>query len=360
MYKKRYRTWLTLLGVTLFLLCVSKDVNAENYGLKNPRVNKNGTIWDCIYFGNFYQSSDTTKEKIKWRVLSVNGNDAFLLSDQILDNRAMHEPHEEITWENCEMRAWLNTIFLNEAFSADEQNAIKLSYVINNDIGKKAGNNTYDKIYLLSAAEASNKKYGFDPDLGKDSYTRIAKATYYATLSDGLCETPLWNELPCRPEKAGEDYIWWLRTSSQDKIGEIDLDGFVDVFVNGESDEFGNGSCTYEGVRPVLHINLSSEVWSKAGTVKAKAGSPNEDAEKKKIKISSVKYKKGSKKITGKISVKKATVKIKVGNGKWKKATVKKKKFSLKVKKLKKNTKIKIKVMKDGYKTITKTYHVKS
>lgn len=55
--------------------------------LQNPIIDGNGvTTWDCIYFGNYWKNDtngdgkadqDDKKEPIKWRVLSVNGNDAF-------------------------------------------------------------------------------------------------------------------------------------------------------------------------------------------------------------------------------------------------------------------------------------------
>ncbi len=77
------------------------------------------------------------------------------------------------------------------------------------------------------------------------------------------------------------------------------------------------------------------------------------------MKLSGVKAKKNSTKITGKVSVKKATVKVKVGSKKYKKATVKGKKFTFKTSKLKKGTKVKIKVTKKNYKTVTKTVKVK-
>ena len=63
-----------------------QSVKAASYGISNPRTDKNGvSTWDCIYFGSYYQSNSTTKEPIKWRVLSVNGDDAFLLADKNLD-----------------------------------------------------------------------------------------------------------------------------------------------------------------------------------------------------------------------------------------------------------------------------------
>lgn len=79
-----------------------------------------------------------------------------------------------------------------------------------------------------------------------------------------------------------------------------------------------------------------------------------------KIKVSSAVCKKNTKKITGKLSVSGATVKIKVGNKAYKKAKVKGKKFTLKLSyKLKKKTRIIIKVTKKNCKGITKTYKVK-
>ena len=79
----------------------------------------------------------------------------------------------------------------------------------------------------------------------------------------------------------------------------------------------------------------------------------------KTMKLSGVKCKKKSTKITGKISVEGAAVSVKVGSKAYADATVSGKTFKLKVKKLKKGTKIKIRVTKNGYKTLTKSYKVK-
>ncbi len=77
------------------------------------------------------------------------------------------------------------------------------------------------------------------------------------------------------------------------------------------------------------------------------------------MKLSKVSVKKNATKITGTVSVAKATVKVKVGKKAYKKATVKKKNFTLKVAKLKKGTKVTVKVTKSGYKALTKSYTVK-
>ena len=78
------------------------------------------------------------------------------------------------------------------------------------------------------------------------------------------------------------------------------------------------------------------------------------------LKLNGVKCIACSKNITGKVSVSKAEVKIKVGSKAYKKAVVKGKKFTLRLGyKLRKNTKVTIKATKKGYKGIVKKYKVK-
>lgn len=78
------------------------------YGLNNPSTTSNGvTTWDCVWFGNYPQSDATgmTKDPIKWRVLSVDGDDAFLLADTNLDVQKYNDTRTGVTWETCTMRS---------------------------------------------------------------------------------------------------------------------------------------------------------------------------------------------------------------------------------------------------------------
>ena len=224
--------------------------------LQNPTTDGNGvTTWDCIYFGNYYQSNSSTKEPIKWRVLSVNGNDAFLLADQNLDAKPYNEKYTDVTWATCTLRTWLNDTFLNTAFTSAEQAAIKNTTVVNDDNpyhGTEGGENTTDKVYLLSIAEASNTAYGFNGDSGMGSETRVATNTAYVAGKDGM-------------SAVGEADWWWLRSPG-------DGSSYAS-YVN----SIGCG-CDYGGdvdggnlaVRPALHLNLSSStLWSYAGKVTA-------------------------------------------------------------------------------------------
>ncbi len=246
----------------------SKPVKAA-VGLQNPTTNGNGvTTWDCIYFGNYYQSNSSTKEPIKWRVLSVNGNDAFLLADQNLDAKPYNEKFTDVTWATCTLRTWLNDAFLNTAFTSAEQVAIKNTTVVNDDnpyYDIEGGENTTDKVYLLSIAEASNTAYGFNGEFRTESETREAKNTAYAKECGALTSTST--------EYEGNGY-WWLRSP-----GIISGSASI-VFDDGYG--LGNGGSVIldnVAVRPALHLNLSSStLWSYAGKVTSEGGGGSSQA----------------------------------------------------------------------------------
>ena len=257
------------LVVSSFVLPVhiSKSSAAEStssYGLSNPTISNGVTTWDCIYFGNYYQSNSSTKEPIKWRVLSVNGNDAFLLADQNLDAKPYNEKYTDVTWATCTLRTWLNDTFLNTAFTLAEQAAIRNTTVVNDDnpyYDTEGGVNTTDKVYLLSIAEASNTAYGFNGEFGTESGTRVAKNTAYAK------ECGAW-------ETSEGNGWWWLRSpgGSSGRASRVSNDGYgydAGTFVT-------HG---YYAVRPALHLNLSSStLWSYAGKVTSKGESGSSQA----------------------------------------------------------------------------------
>ncbi len=240
--------------------------------INNPIVKNGVTTWDCIYFGSYNQTATWVKEPIKWRVLSVEGDDAFFIADKNLDCKPYNETDTSVTWETSTLRSWLNGYgagfngngvdysvdnFIDEAFTKEEQAAIKTTTVINNDessYGTEGGNNTEDKVYTLSMEEASNVKYGFESAYSVQSKTREVKNTDYAKLNGAYA---------CANASADGRGYWWLRSPGDSS----DYASYVD-------DDFGCGLnsgrivINYSiGVRPVLHINLSSDVWTHAGKV---------------------------------------------------------------------------------------------
>ncbi len=239
--------------------------------LQNPTTNGNGvTTWDCIYFGNYYQSNSSTKEPIKWRVLSVNGKDAFLLADKNLDAKPYNEKWVDVTWATCTLRTWLNNTFLNMAFTSAEQAAIKNTTVVNEDNpywDTEGGENTTDKVYLLSIAEASNTAYGFNGEFHADSETREAKNTAYAKECGASTDTSTESEY----EGNGD---WWLRSP-----GRLSDDASYVYYIGRGFYDGYDVNYNHFAVRPALHLNLSSStLWSYAGKVTANGGGGSSQA----------------------------------------------------------------------------------
>ena len=255
--------------------------------VENPKIVKDTSVeggkkvtWDCIWFGSYpqtkivssskendlYSTLETAngwdknndiiigKEKyhrakksyfkyepIKWRVIKCENGEALLLSDIVLDKQKYNKRLKKVTWEKSTLRKWLNKKFMNRAFSSSEQEAIRTTKVINEDnyyYKTDGGNDTLDKIYLLSLSETDEEKeYGFT-----DSYGMTIKYSNYADLDDYQ--------------------YWWLRTSGEKNISAAAVDMFGKAYV-------GGGESDMElGIRPVLHLNLlATDDYSYAGKI---------------------------------------------------------------------------------------------
>lgn len=258
---------------------------SSTYKLNNPTMDSDGvSTWDCIWFGNYWQNDtngdgvadkNDEKQPIKWRILSVDGDDAFILADQNLDVKQYNEIARSFnTWGQCTCRSWLNGYdasanqegkdytndnFLDNAFSNVEQDAIKITNVVNEknpDWDTNGGKDTKDKVYLLAISEASNESYGFYSNYRTESKTREAKNTEYTKKCGAHTST--------NGSYSGNGQ-WWLRTQgiNTNVTSYINDDGECISYIR-----FCNVDDTSVGVRPALHINLSSSnLWSYAGTV---------------------------------------------------------------------------------------------
>ena len=259
----------------------------SQYILHNPKVEDDSSTesgkkvtWNCLWFGSYPQSQITAEdgeiytiltnidnwnkngdviientkyhktekdyfkyEPIKWRVLQSENGEAFLLSDVILDKQLYNENDKYVTWEKSSLRAWLNKKFINRAFSDEEKEKINITEIINQDnpvYGTEGGNNTFDKIFLLSLSEVSEQQDGEKYGFLDDEIRACGKSDFSKTVS--------W---------------WWLRSPGRNSFSaaEVDCCGWIlrcGVDVCYDSD----------GVRPALHLNLSSSnLFSYAGTV---------------------------------------------------------------------------------------------
>ena len=96
-----------------------------------------------------------------------------------------NEEWTDVTWETCTLRTWLNEDFYTTAFSKKERGYIAETLVKNEDnpeYGTVGGNDTRDKVFLLSIGEATTY---FDPDPDAYGPARRAKVTEYAKAQGG-------------------------------------------------------------------------------------------------------------------------------------------------------------------------------
>ncbi len=155
-------------------------------------------VGDFIVFGKIEQDDNDANgtEEITWRVLDKDKDGRLLLiSEQALECVQYHKKSIDITWEESFVRQWLNDPFMKEIFTEYEQSVIPYTYVENKDnalYGTEAGNDTYDRLFLLSIDEA--KEY-FKSD--RDRMTSATdKARLHYAYSDPFGNTAWWLRSP--------------------------------------------------------------------------------------------------------------------------------------------------------------------
>lgn len=172
-------------------------------------------------FGSYIQNGDR-KEPIEWLILETDGKTALLISkypiDCGLDGVPYNEENTSVTWEECTLRKWLNEDFYNTAFSKEEQSRIITSTVTtaeNPEYDTNPGNDTQDKIFLLSIAETE---------------------MYFESDGARICANT-W---------------WWLRSpgADQNHAALVCDDGSVNYYGYYVNDDY------YGCVRPALWIKL--------------------------------------------------------------------------------------------------------
>ncbi len=211
-------------------------------------------------------------QPIKWRVLHADGREALLMADKGLDDKKYNTKYEDVTWETCTMRSFLNGYgstsnsqkedytkknFINGAFTSDERNLIKEKTLENKDntyYEIKGGNSTTDKVFLLSCDEVTNSSYGFSSKYGDKDKARYIQGSTYARAMGA------W--LYIRTEYSGSSY-WWLRSPGRNSDNAMRV--YNNGYVSWDGADVHNLS---NALVPALYLNLSSSnLYRYAGTV---------------------------------------------------------------------------------------------
>ena len=216
-------------------------------------VKKPVAAGDYVSFGHYPQTAaGNDQTPIEWLVLEVQGNKALLLSRYGLESKPFNEKFVDITWEKCTLRSWLNHEFMNEAFSSTEQKAILTTAVDNSSSqgyskwNTRGGNNTQDKIFLLSCGEA----YKYLGVTWEDSNNIKSRTSPTAYAVQAGAQTSDSNKT-AGGKAAG---WWWLRSPGYYQSGAasvLDSGSLLGGYV------INNGGC----VRPALWVNLDSGIF---------------------------------------------------------------------------------------------------
>lgn len=194
-------------------------------------------VGDTVYFGRYEQDFISTNgtERIEWLVIDKADNQLFLASKYGLDCYPYYSYGVSVTWERSDIRAWLNEEFYNIAFSEEEQNYIAETNVVNEDNQDykiDGGNDTVDKVFLLSLSEAT-QYFPTDED------RRIAPTEYCKSkevfTNDG-------------------EYCWyWLRSPGEKSFWASGVGVVGGILTKGSEVQLDDNA-----VRPVLWVDESA------------------------------------------------------------------------------------------------------
>ena len=242
---------ITLLIALLLVLCTAFPAQAEDAaGIKGYSRTAGYTY---VTFGSYPTDADGTVRPIVWRVLKNEKGEAYLLSEYILFGAPVHGDYEHYSgWETSDLYKYLNSTFLNDAFTAGEQEALL----------RRTEDNAL--VTLITSDEMKDASIGFSSNA-----KRLCESTAWAKI---LPDPPIF-ELPATNNKGkwkplyiyskGKIYSpWWSRTRSTDYPHEqrrVMDEGKIGRISTGNSDL---------GVRPAVYVDLSLlHIQSGSGTL---------------------------------------------------------------------------------------------
>ena len=179
-------------------------------------------------------------EPIRWRILSESDGNALILCDIIIDYREFNATDDN-NYKNSDIRKWLNGEFLSNTFNGLQQGLINCVEVDNSFAtydwvysGMTAQENTFDKVFLLSFADATNASYGFNQD------TLLRQPSDYSLIKGSV---GIWQLRTPIKQVQINTYIWY------DHVAVVDQWGFVNT-------AHGSHVGSESGIVPALQIRL--------------------------------------------------------------------------------------------------------
>ena len=212
---------------------------------------------------------------IRWRVLDIQEGKALLLADRMPDCMPFHMADEDVAWQDCTLRSWLNgdgadanrlgmdytgAGLIDRAFTERERAAILATPCENADnrtYGTDSGADTEDRLFILSNAQVFEgedaSRYGFDPSRAYDDPAKRFTSTLYAKLMGAW-----WS--PVEAYKGNS--FWFMRTSGYTPRSVTYVCDFGFIYSKGTL-----VTCGDAGVLPAMWIDLDAAGAEYAGEV---------------------------------------------------------------------------------------------
>ena len=242
--------------VLILVLLGGKQASSDKSVSSEIKKSKKASVGDCVMFGTYEQDNVTSNgaEAIEWIVLDKKDGKALLLSRYALDCKPYHEEWEAITWEDCTLRSWLNDTFYTTAFSKKERGYIATTTVINDDnpeYGTEGGNNTKDKVFLLSIDEVTSYSY-FSSNWDEWDVARRCQVTEYAKAQGGWAYSEAEDGYYGTTEYDGNGW-WRLRSPGDSRRSAAFVSSDGSVARLGYNVDFN-----HYVVRPALWVDIES------------------------------------------------------------------------------------------------------
>ena len=213
-------------------------------------------------------------EPLIWRALEVRDGTVLLLSNSAVECEPFQRDLQDVSWENCTLRSWLNGYdasanasaidysgngesFLEIAFSDKEQEAI-LETAVRNEanyyFGMDSGEKTNDRIFPLAESEIfiydSAQIHGFS------RRDEVADRAKQFQPTDYAIRKGIWYE-----QDGSRNVFWITRTTgyTHANVVYVDESGYM----------FNRGilvTCKDAAIIPALVLDLDSTVYEYAGT----------------------------------------------------------------------------------------------
>ena len=242
------------------------DDDTEMDGKRYHRLKGSGTVTCSIDREQHYRWTDTEAwhyfayAPIKWRILKISGTKAVLLADRMPDTCPFHDRDEDVNWSGSHLRQWLNSEFLDLAFSKKEREAIELTSVENSPnalYGTYCGPDTQDYVFILSNKEvfASSlaSDYGFYAGSGIDDPARRFRSTLYAK-----CRGAWWSSVT---GYRGNSF-WFMRTNGYTPSNITYVCDFGYLYNQGTA-----VTCDDAAVLPAITVDLAKASYQKTTPV---------------------------------------------------------------------------------------------